>query len=94
MRASTCSPDDVGRSTMAITGSPSVVAFLNPNDNDPVSNQSGPKASSSTGGNWSMCTDPATVPPLKPSFLAVASSWMLPWTPLARFSGVRTGPVM
>ncbi len=63
-----------GRSTNAWTGSPSVVANLKYSDRVPVSNQAGPKASSSSGGNWSMWTLPATVPPRNPSFDAVASS--------------------
>src|SRR5438105_10348925 len=40
-----------------------------------------------------MWIEPAMVPPRKPSFWAVASSWMLPDpAAAARLAGVRTGP--
>src|SRR5690606_34732787 len=45
------------------------------------------------GTNWSMCTEPGTVPPLKPSLEATASLWMEPsaaWKPLW---GLRKAPV-
>src|SRR3954471_11106307 len=40
-----------------------------------------------------MCTEPATVPPRKPSFWAVLSSWIEPLTSAAMLRGVRNGPV-
>src|SRR5690349_20891975 len=40
-----------------------------------------------------MCTEPATVPSRKPSFEAVASSWIEPLTSAAMLRGVRYGPV-
>ncbi len=39
-----------------------------------------------------MWIEPATVPPRKPSFCAVASSWMLPRWLIARLRGRRCGP--
>jgi hypothetical protein len=39
-----------------------------------------------------MWIEPATVPPRKPSFVAVASSWMLPFASLLIFREVRSGP--
>ena len=39
-----------------------------------------------------MCSEAATVPPLKPSFCATASSWMLPFSFAAELRGLRTGP--
>ncbi len=39
-----------------------------------------------------MWIEPATVPPRKPSRVAVASSWMLPAAVLALFTDLRRGP--
>jgi hypothetical protein len=40
-----------------------------------------------------MWIEPATVPPLKPSFEAVASSWIEPFDWAAELTGMRSSPV-
>ena len=61
----------------ARTASRSVVAFRKYIEIVPRSNHRLPKAFRRSGGNSSRWIDPATVPPRKPSRVAVASSWML-----------------
>src|SRR5579871_6876118 len=41
-----------------------------------------------------MCSEPATVPPRKPSLEAVASSWIEPRWWMAVLAGSRNGPTM
>ncbi len=60
----------------------------------PRSRNGDPNACVSNGTNWSMCSDPATVPPRNPSFEAVASSWIDPFAWEAVFFGRRKSPAI
>ena len=92
MKTRICVAPFAGSSAYARTASRSTVAFRKYSESAPVSKKRGPNARSSTGGNASMCTLPATVPPRKPSFDAVASSWMLPFCSAAPFRAGRSSP--
>ena len=78
--------------TKTCTGSPSVVALTKCSERPPRLRHPSPNRASSSGENCSKWMFPATVPPRNPKVWAVLSSWIEPFAPREKFTGLRTGP--
>ena len=63
----------------ARTSSPSTTMLRKWTERQPRSNQAWPKIRAISGSNWEKCVGPSMGPARKPSFSAMASSWMEVW---------------
>src|ERR1700756_1390210 len=55
-------------------------------------NLSAPQTEQPSGANWLKWVGPSIVPPLKPSFWAVASSWIEAWPSYSWTASICLGP--